>query len=322
VVVPFNIACGTCVHCNLGLTHSCLTANPHGPSAVYGYASMGPYRGGQADFLRVPFADFNLLKLPGEPGDRLEDDFVLLSDIFPTGYHAAELAGVGPGSTVAVFGAGSAGLLAAYSAMLRGAAEVYVVDFLPHRLRKAEQIGAIAIDLRQGDPVEQILELRRRNPLVTDAMRPGEEKLMGVGCGIDAVGYQARDDAEPSREKPTQVLEDLVRLVNPGGRIGVVGVYMPEDPGGIDERARHGRFEIPWGRIFEKAITVAQGQTPVKRYNTLLRELIIAGRAKPSFIDSQRLPLNDAADAYARFDRREEGYTKVILKPHLAEVGA
>ena len=319
VVMPFNIACGTCFNCARGFTNACLALNPEGVSAGYGYAGMGPFPGGQAEFLRVPFADFNCLKLPGEPGDELEDDFLLLSDVFPTGYHGAELAGVGPGDTVAVFGAGPVGLLAAYSSMLRGAADVYVVDGIAERLAKAEEIGAIAIDFTRGEPCKQIAKIRGGNPLVRGALRPGEEKMSGVMCGIDAVGYQARGFANPDKEKPTQVIEELVHVVNPTGRIGIVGVYFEDDPGGVDADAKQGQFKLPLGAFFEKGLSIGMGQTPVKKYNAYLRDLIIAGRAKPSFIISHRLNLDEAPRAYQKFDRRTDGYTKVILKP---ETGA
>jgi glutathione-independent formaldehyde dehydrogenase len=315
VVLPFNVSCGTCFNCTRGHTNACLVTNPDGVSGGYGYPSMGPYPGGQAEYLRVPFGDFNCLKLPGAPGDALEDDFLLLSDVFPTGYHAAVLAGVGPGDSVAVFGAGPVGLLAAYSSILRGAAEVYVIDNVEARLAKAEQIGAISIDFGKGEPCKQIKELRRRDPLLRGAMRPGEEKMIGVMCAIDAVGYQARRFDRPERENPVEVLEELVHVVNPTGRLGVVGVYFPEDPGGVDAFAKHGHFRLPWGEFFEKGLQIGMGQTPVKKYNAYLRDLIIAGRAKPSFIVSHRLTLDEAPSAYEKFDRREDGYTKVILKP-------
>ena len=146
VVLPFNIGCGFCFNCSRGYSNACLTANPEYPTAGYGYADMGPFRGGQAEFLRVPFADYNCLKLPGTPGDEFEDDFVLLADIFPTGYHATELARVKSGDSVAVFGGGPVGLLSAYSAILKGAAEVYVVDRSEDRLKRAKSIGAIPVD--------------------------------------------------------------------------------------------------------------------------------------------------------------------------------
>ncbi len=317
VVLPFNIACGVCLNCVRGHYNFCLVANPQGAHAAYGYSGMGPFKGGQAEFLRVPFADVNCLKLPGTPGDALEDDFVLLSDIFPTGFHAAELANVQAGSTVAVYGAGPVGLLSAYSALLKGASEVFVVDSIAERLQKVQQIGCIPIDFRKGDPAEQIKDLRRRNPMVTGAMRAGEDKMMGVMCGIDAVGYQARDYADPAYEEPNEVIDSLADVVNPTGVISLIGVYMPQDPNATSEKGAEGRYVIPWGKLWEKGITVARGQCPVKSYNFRLRDLIIAGRAKPSFIVTQRLPLAAAPDAYERFDRREQGYTKVILKPQM-----
>ncbi len=315
VVLPFNISCGTCFNCARGYTNACLVTNPEDAGAGYGYVGMGPHRGGQAELLRVPYAEANCIKLPGEPGDELEDDFLLLSDIFPTGYHAAEMAKVGPGTTVAIFGAGPVGLLAAYSAMLRGAAEVYVVDAIPERLEKAKSIGAVPIDFRKGPPAEQIRELRLENPLIRGAMRRGEEKMAGVMCGIDAVGYQAKDFDDPSREQPSSIAEQLCEVVNPTGAIGIIGVFLKEDPGGKDEPAKQGDYRMPWGKLWGKGIQIGMGQTPVRHYSLLLRDLIIAGRAKPSFIVSRRIPLAEAPDAYRKFDRREPGYTKVLIKP-------
>lgn len=315
VVLPFNISCGFCLNCTRGDYNFCLVANPEGAHAAYGYAGMGPYRGGQAEYLRVPFADVNCLKVPGTPGDHLEDDFVLLADIFPTAFHATELANVQAGSSVAVFGAGPVGLLSAYSAILRGASEVFVVDSIPERLKKVEQIGAIPVDFKKGDPVEQIFELRRKNPLYMGSLRAGEEKMLGVMCGIDAVGYQARDFADPGYEEPNEVIDALARVVNPTGVVGLIGVYMAQDPGARSDAGKQGRFQLPLGMLWDKGITVGQGQCPVKRYNVRLRDLIVAGRAKPSFIVSHRLPLSEAPRAYEHFDRREAGYTKVVLKP-------
>jgi glutathione-independent formaldehyde dehydrogenase len=315
VVLPFNISCGSCFNCARGSTSACLVANPEGVAAGYGYVGMGPYKGGQAEMLRVPFGDVNCLKLPGNPGDTLEDDFLLLSDIFPTGYHATELAGVQPGSTVAVYGAGPVGLLSAYSAMLRGASEVYVIDAVPERLQKAEAIGAVAIDFKKGNPAEQIKQLRLNNPLVRQAMRKGEEKMAGVMCGIDAVGYQSKDFEDPSKEHATSVIQQLVEVINPTGALGIIGVFLPQDPGGKDKGEKNGNYVLPYGQLWEKAITLGMGQTPVKKYNYFLRDLIIAGRAKPSFIVSRHIGLAEAPDAYQKFDKREPGYTKVLIKP-------
>lgn len=314
VVLPFNIACGFCFNCHRGHTEACLTMNPEQPHAAYGYAGMGPYQGGQAEFVLVPHADFNCLKLPGRPGDEWEEDFLLLSDVFPTGFHATELACVQPGKTVAIFGAGPVGLLAAHSSILKGASEVYLVDNIRERLEKAEELGAIPVDFSEGDPVEQIFELRKRNRGIQQALRPGEEKMKGVDCAIDAVGYQARDDKKPNQEKPTQVLENVLRVVNPTGHVGIIGVYMSPDPGAKDEEAKQGIFPFPIADFFDKGITMGSGQAPVKKYNEYLRDLIVNGKAKPSKIVSHRIRIEEAPQAYDKFDKRIEGYTKVLIQ--------
>ncbi len=297
VSVPFNLACGSCRNCNDGWTSACLRANPSGnPGAGYGYPKMGPYWGGQAEFLRVPWADFNLLHLP--PGTEHENDFTMLSDIFPTGYHGTELAQVGPGKRVAIFGAGPVGLMAAHSAFLRGAAQVFVVDKEPDRLRLAEKIGATPVDFSTADVTESIMDATGG---------------FGVDCGVEAVGYQAHDQG--GEEHPEMVLDNLVDVVRATGHIGVVGVYVPQDPKGVDERAKEGRVAFNFGAAFEKGISIGTGQCPVKRYNRELRDLIINGRANPSWIVSHELPLEQAAAAYDSFDKREEGWTKVLLHP-------
>ena len=299
VVLPFNVACGFCKNCLAGWTGFCLTVNPGFAGGAYGYVSMGPYRGGQAQYLRVPFADFNCLQLP--KGTEYENDFAMLADIFPTGYHATSLAQVGPGETVAVYGAGPVGLMAAYSSLIKGAARVFVVDKVPHRLWIAKDIGAIPIDFSAGDPAEQI-----------KSQNGGE----GVDKGIDAVGYQAT--AKEGDEQPALVLNQLIDTVRATGMIGVVGLYVPRDPGGVDEHAASGRLLVEIGKLFEKGLRIGTGQANVKAYNRHLRDLIIAGRAKPSFVVSKELPLAQASEAYERFDKREDGYSKVVLKPEAA----
>lgn len=315
VVVTFNVACGFCFNCIRGFTSACLTMNDQMAGAAFGYANMGPYKGGQAEFLRVPNADFNCVKLPGESGDEFEDDFVLLSDVFPTAYHATDLAGVMTGSTVAIFGDGPIGLGAAMCSLLRGAAEVYVVGQVPNRLAKAQKLGAIPIDANKGDPVDQIFEFRSSNKLITASMRPGEDKLMGVMCGIDAVGYQAYDWEHGDVEQPRRIMDDLIRVVNSTGQIGSIGFYPPYDPGGVDEDAKQGKLSMWFGKLWTKGITLGSGQAPIRKNAEMLKHVIISGRAKPSFIVSQRMSLEDAPKAYASFDKREKGFTKVILKP-------
>lgn len=297
VVMPFNVACGFCKNCVAGYPAFCLTVNPGFAGGAYGYVAMGPYRGGQAEYLRVPFADYNCTKLP--PGNELETDFVLLADIFPTGYHGCELARVSPGESVAVYGGGPVGQMAAYSAVLRGASKVFVVDRIPERLQKAQQIGAIPINFEDSDPVEQI-----------KAQTDGE----GSDKGVDAVGYQAQT-RESRREEPAVVLNSLVQTVRATGALGVPGLYVPADPGAPDEHAKHGMLLVAVGKLFEKGLRMGTGQTNVKRYIDNLRDLIIEGRARPSFVVSHELPLEQAPEAYEKFDKRVEGYTKVILHP-------
>lgn len=314
VVLPFNIACGFCFNCHRGHTEACLTMNPEAPHAAYGYAGMGPYQGGQAEFVLVPYADFNCLKLPGKPGDQWEDDFLLLSDVFPTAFHATELACVTPGKTVAVFGAGPVGLLSAYCSLLKGASEVYVVDSVRERLEKAKELGAIPVDFCKGDPAEQIFELRKKNRGIQQSLRPGEEKMKGVDCAIDAVGYQARADENPKHEKPTQVLENCLKVVNATGHIGLIGVYISPDPGAKGEEAKNGIYSFPIADFFDKGITMGSGQAPVKKYNEYLRDLIVNGRAKPGKIVSHHIKIEDAPEAYSKFDKRIDGYTKVLIR--------
>ncbi|GAA2594384.1 glutathione-independent formaldehyde dehydrogenase [Actinomadura fulvescens] len=307
VVIPTHLYCGVCVNCARGYSAACMRVRPGGFGAAYGYAGMGPYRGAQAELLRVPYADANCVRLPGEPGDDREDDFLMLADAFVTGWHATELAGVGPADTVAVFGAGTIGLLAAYSARLRGAAEVYVVDHVPERLALAERIDTIPVDLRDGDPVERIKELRRPPA--------GEEGLDGVRCGIDAVGFQAVDRADPSRENPRQVVSDLARLVNPTGRLGIAGVYAEKDLSPAPTGNADGSIDVPWATLFGKGVRVGFGRTHDRRYTVPLRDLVISGRARPGVVVTHHAPLDDAPDLYRRFDQRADGVVKAVLHP-------
>lgn len=298
VSVPFNIACGTCRNCLQGWTSFCTRTNPTEgvDGAAYGYANMGPYDGGQAEYLRVPFADVNLLELP--PGTEHENDFTMLSDIFPTGWHGTVLAGLQPGDDVAVYGAGPVGLMAAHSAMIRGAARVFVVDKEPDRLALAASIGAVPVDFSQGDPVEQVLDATQGR---------------GTDCGVEAVGYQAHDHS--GEEHPELVLDNLVKTVRTTGGIGVVGVYVPEDPGAQDAGAQQGRIGFDYGTFFTKGQHMGTGQAPVMRYNRQLRDLVVAGRATPSFIVSHVLGLDEAVHGYDQFDKRVDGWTKVLLRP-------
>lgn len=301
VCLPFNISCGFCRNCEAGLTAYCLTTSPSPDmaGAAYGFAGMGPYNGGQAEYLRVPFGDSNCLKLPDD-ADEKENDYVMLSDIFPTGWHCTELAGMRPGDAVVVYGAGPVGLMAAYSAVIKGAGKVMIVDRHPDRLKLAEQVGVIPIDDSKGPAVEQILE------------HTGGK---GADCGCDCIGYQAHDPA--GHEHPAMVLNDLVRAVKFTGGIGVVGLYLPQDPGAADDDGKRGRLTFEMGEFWFKGQRMATGQCNVKHYNRALRDLIHEGKAKPSWIISHQLPLSEAPNAYRHFDNRDDGWTKVVLKPRL-----
>lgn len=302
VSLPFNIACGFCRNCESGLTGFCLTANPPGAGAAYGYANMGPYSGGQAEFLRVPYADFNALPLPA--GRDAELHYAMLSDIFPTGWHGVVMSGMQPGDTVVVAGAGPVGLMAVHSAMLMGASRVFCIDKEKDRLALAERFGATPIDYAATDPVASIL----------DATGGGADR------GVDAVGYQAQGTGDD--EQPQVVLDTLVGAVRATGGLGVVGVYNPEDPGAASEPARQGRIPFHFGGLFFKGQSLGTGQCNVKAYNRRLRDLITAGRATPGDIVSHEMSLEQAAEGYDKFDRRLDGWTKVVLHPQPRPVAA
>lgn len=297
VCLPFNISCGHCPNCERGLTGFCLTMNPGNVGAAYGYAGMGPYNGGQAEYLRVPHADFNCLRLPEDAQDK-ETDYVMLSDIFPTGWHATELAGLKPGESILILGSGPVGLMAAHSAMIKGASRVMIVDRHPDRLRLAEQIGAIPINDEKVSPVEQVMDL-------TDGL--------GADCGCECVGYQCHDPA--GHEVPNMTMNELVQAVKATGQLGVVGVFVEEDPGAKDPLAKEGKLAFDFGTFFTKGQRMGTGQANVKAYNRFLRDLIHHDRAKPSWIVSHELSLEEAPEAYKHFDAREQGWTKVILHP-------
>jgi glutathione-independent formaldehyde dehydrogenase len=297
VCLPFNISCGCCENCERGWTGFCLLANPGNAGAAYGYAGMGPYSGGQAELLRVPFADFNCLVLPPDAEEK-ENDYVMLSDIFPTGYHATQMAGVQPGDSVVIYGAGPVGLMAALSSIIKGAGKVMVVDMHKDRLALAEKLGAIAIDDSDGSCVQQVLAL-------TDGK--------GADRGCECVGFQCC--GHQGHEVPNLTMNNLVQTVKATGGIGVVGVFVPKDPGAEDPLEKEGKLAFDFGQFFTKGLSIGTGQANVKAYNRKLAALISQGKAKPSQIISHELPLTEAAEGYKHFDARDNGWTKVVLKP-------
>jgi threonine dehydrogenase-like Zn-dependent dehydrogenase len=298
VSAPFNVSCGHCENCERGLTNYCLVANKPGiAGGAYGFADMGPWAGGQAEMLRVPWGDFQCLRLPEDAKEK-QTDYVMLSDIFPTGWHAVEMSGLQPGESIVIYGGGPVGLMAALSASVKGAAKVMVVDRHPDRLRLAEKVGAIAIDDSKGNPVEQVME---------------QTKGVGADRGAECVGYQAHDPQ--GHEDNAVTLNNLVASVRFAGGIGTVGVFVPQDPGGPDDLAQHGKARFDIGNFWFRGQRMGTGQCPVKRYNRHLRTLIAEDKVKPSWIVSHNLPLEQGPEAYKHFDAREEGWTKVVLHP-------
>jgi glutathione-independent formaldehyde dehydrogenase len=300
VCLPFNIACGFCENCERGLTGFCLTTNPPSAGAAYGFADMGPYNGGQAELLRVPFADFNCLKLPDDAEEK-QNDYVMLADIFPTGWHATRLAGIKPGDSISIYGAGPVGLMSTLSSVLQGASKIFVVDQHPDRLKLAKELGAIPIDQSKGDPAKQILD---------------QTEGKGTDCGVEAVGYQCHD--HHGHEVPNMTMNNLVNSVKPTGGIGVIGVFVPKDPKSDDKLAKEGKIAFDLGTFWFKGQKMGTGQANVKAYNRKLRDLIHVGKAAPSKIISHELALDEAPDAYKNFDNRKNGWTKVVLKPKSA----
>ncbi len=305
VAIPFNIGCGFCANCERGLSAFCLTTAdrsvvPNMAGAAYGFADMGPYRGGQAEYLRVPYGDYNCLILP-EDAEEKERDYVMLSDIFPTGWHATRLANLLPGESVVIYGAGPVGLMATLSALAQGASQIFVIDHNTDRLALAEKLGAIGVKEDEGREVEQILQ-------ATD----GE----GTDCGCECIGYQCHTPA--GQEVPNLVMNSLVNAVKFTGTIGVVGVFIPQDPGASDSLAKKGEIAFDFGKFWFKGQKMGTGQCNVKAYNRRLAELIHQDRVRPSAIISHDLPLAEAPAAYKHFDQRVDGWHKVVLHPAAA----
>lgn len=310
VVMPAHLYCGVCVNCAQGKSAQCLTMRPGRVGAAFGYAAMGQYPGMHAQYVRVPYADANCVPLPGVPNDGREDDFLMLADAFVGGWHAADLAQVHGTPTVAVFGAGPIGLLTVMSVKMRGAGTVYAVDHVPERLAMAERLGALPIDFRTGDPVEQIRAHRRRQ-----GIPPGEEALDGVDAAIDAVGFQALDRQNPAVEDPNQVINDISRLVNPGGTLGIMGVYVKKDASPTGGEGSDGSLRVPWGLLFSKGVSIGFGRTNDRQYNRHLRDLMLAQDVHPGRVVTHHVPLSEAPNAYQLFAERADGVIKVVFQP-------
>jgi glutathione-independent formaldehyde dehydrogenase len=304
VSVPFNVACGRCRTCKEQHTGVCLTVNPSRAGGAYGYVDMGGWVGGQAEYVMVPYADFNLLKFPDrEQALTKIRDLTCLSDILPTGYHGAVTAGVGPGSTVYVAGAGPVGLAAAASAQLLGAAAVVVGDVNPARLAHARAVGFLTADLSQdatlAEQIEQILGVPE------------------VDCAVDAVGFEARGHGHEGsqQEAPATVLNSLMEVTRASGKIGIPGLYVTDDPGAVDESAKRGALSVRLGLGWAKSHSFFTGQTPVMKYNRALMQAILWDRIKIAHIVGvEVISLDDAPGGYAQFDSGVP--KKFVIDPH------
>lgn len=300
--VPFNISCGRCRNCKEQKTGICLNVNPDRPGSAYGYVDMGGWVGGQAEYVLVPYADWNLLKFP-DRDQALEKilDLTMLSDIFPTGFHGAYTAGVTVGNTVYIAGAGPVGLAAAVSAQLLGAAVVIVGDLNEERLAQARSFGCETVDVSKGHPKDQI------------------EQILGVpevDCGVDAVGFEARGHgSDSSHEAPATVLNSLMDITAAGGALGIPGLYVTGDPGGIDEAAKVGSLSISLGTGWAKSLSFTTGQCPVMRYNRGLMMAILHDKVQiAKAVNAKAIPLEDAPRGYEEFDKGAA--TKYVLNPN------
>ena len=303
VSVPFNIACGRCRNCKEGKTGICLSVNPSRPGAAYGYVDMGGWVGGQAEYVMCPYADFNLLKFPNKEQAMAKiRDLTLLSDIFPTGYHGAVTAGVGPGAVVYVAGAGPVGLASAAACQLLGAACVIVGDMIPERLAQARSFGCETVDLKKGaalgDQIAQIVGVPE------------------VDCGVDCVGFEARGHgSEAPVERPATVLNSLMQVTRAGGAVGIPGLYVTEDPGGVDEAARTGNLSIRIGLGWAKSHTFTTGQCPVMRYHRQLMQAILYNKIQiAKAVNVTVISLDEAPRGYQDFDKGAA--KKFVLDPH------
>jgi threonine dehydrogenase-like Zn-dependent dehydrogenase len=308
VVVPFPISCGKCYFCTRDLWSLCDNSNPNASvaetlygsssAALFGYSHMlGGYAGGQAEFVRVPFADVGPIKIP----DGLEDEQVLfLSDIFPTGYMAAENCDLKPGDTVAVWGCGPVGLFAIKSCYLLGAERVIAIDDVPERLQMARDVcGAETIDFSQKDVFETLKEM-------TGGIGPDScidaVGLEAHGMAVDAVYDRVKAALFLATDRP-HALRQALQACRKGGTVSVPGVY-----GGFLDK-------VPFGAAFSKGLTIRMGQTHVHRYLAPLLGRIERGEIDPRFVITHRLALDRAPDGYDMFNNKENDCVKIVLKP-------
>lgn len=302
VTVPFNVACGRCRTCRDQLTGVCLNVNPGRAGGAYGYVDMGGWVGGQAEYVMVPYADFNLIKFPDKAQAMAKiRDLTMLSDILPTGFHGAVNAGVGVGSIVYVAGAGPVGLAAAASAQILGAAVVMIGDMQPERLQHAKKVGFEPIDLSKSNKLEELIAAVVGKP--------------EVDAAIDCVGFEARAHGANGEEAPATVLNSLMAISRAGGKLGIPGLYVTEDPGSKDEGAQHGNLRMRFGLGWAKSLSFHTGQTPVLKYNRQLMQAILYDRLPiAKIVNATVISLDDAPQGYKDFDKGAA--KKFVLDPH------
>jgi glutathione-independent formaldehyde dehydrogenase len=302
VSVPFNVACGRCRACRERNTGVCLNVNPQQPGGAYGYVDMGGWVGGQAEYVLVPYADFNLLKFP-DKARAMEKitDLTMLSDILPTGFHGAVTAGVGVGSTVYIAGAGPVGLAAAASAQILGAAVIIIGDRIPERLAHAKKVGFETVDISKHDKLgEQIAEIL------------GEPV---VDAAVDAVGFEASGHGAKAEAAPAAVLNDLMEITFVAGGLGIPGLYVVEDPGGVNEDAKKGMLKLRIGKGWSKSLHFHTGQAPVLQYNRQLMQAILHDRIPVAkIVNATVIPLDKAPQGYQDFDKGAA--KKFVLNPN------
>jgi glutathione-independent formaldehyde dehydrogenase len=302
VTVPFNVACGRCQTCREQQTGVCLNVNPGRAGGAYGYVDMGGWVGGQADYVMVPYADFNLIKFPDKAQAMAKiKDLTMLSDILPTGFHGAVTAGVGVGSIVYIAGAGPVGLAAAASAQILGAALVMIGDMNAERLKHAANVGFTPIDLTKSDNLGDLIAAVVGKP--------------EVDAAVDAVGFEAKAQGKDGAEAPATVLNSLMSVVRAAGGIGIPGLYVTEDPGSHDEAAKLGNLKMRFGLGWAKSHRFSTGQTPVLKYNRQLMQAILHDRLPiAKIVNATVIPLSEAPQGYQAFDSGVA--KKFVLDPH------
>jgi threonine dehydrogenase-like Zn-dependent dehydrogenase len=307
VVTPFTIACGRCFFCEHDLWSLCDNSNPnaalaeklygYSPAGLFGYSHlMGGYAGGQAEYVRVPFADTGPIRIPDGLGD---EQVLFLSDIFPTGYMAAENCDIQPGDVIAVWGCGPVGQFAIRSAFMLGAERVIAIDRYPERLKMAQRTGAEIADYSQGSLQEMLKEMTggRGPDACIDAVG-----MEAHGFGVEAKMDRVTQEVRLQTDRPT-ALRQAILACRKGGVVSIPGVY-----GGFIDK-------MPMGAAFNKGLALKMGQTHMHKYMQPLLQRIQRGEIDPSFVITHRLPLSEAPHAYDLFRRKEDECIKVVLKP-------